>query len=62
MADSTKQGQPPLVDRVLQCGKLAYDPDLPAETRAQGQHDFKALIERYGLFKNSKYNAKVSQY
>jgi hypothetical protein len=46
MAPSSKEGQPPLVDRILQTGKRAYDPDLPEENRKQGQRDFRELIER----------------
>ncbi|TVY48946.1 hypothetical protein LOCC1_G001390 [Lachnellula occidentalis] len=36
--------RPPLMDRILQFGKAAYDPDLSEETRRQNQAQFKTLL------------------
>jgi hypothetical protein len=52
MAPSSKEGQPPLVDRILQIGKLAYNPELPEDDREQGQREFGELTERYVYFSN----------
>lgn len=35
------------MDRILQLGKAAFDPDLPEGTRRQNQPQFKALIDRH---------------
>jgi len=43
-ASSSKGAQPPLVDRILQCGKLAFDPALQEETREPSQMEFRQLI------------------
>ncbi|TVY89127.1 hypothetical protein LAWI1_G008039 [Lachnellula willkommii] len=39
------KNRPPLMDRILQLGKAAYDPDLPEETRRQNQPPFKTLLD-----------------
>jgi hypothetical protein len=44
--DMGKKGQPPLVDKIIQNGKLAYDPDSSEEARALGVLKFNALLER----------------
>ena len=59
MSNSAAQKKPPLVDRMLQTGKLAFDPDLSEEVRKQGQHDFKELIERYRLLIMEDYSTKA---
>lgn len=46
---SSKKAQPPLVDNLLQYGKLAFDPSLPEATRQSNQSKFNTLIERYCL-------------
>jgi hypothetical protein len=43
--DRSNKGQPPLVDKIIQSGKLAYDPDSSEEARALGVLKFNALIE-----------------
>jgi len=49
MADPTsdKQAQPPLVDRILQSGKQAFDPEISWETRKANVPAFSALLERF---------------
>ncbi len=49
MADegSEKEAQPPLIDRILQCGKQALDPELPWEARKANFPAFSALLERF---------------
>ena len=49
MADpvSDKQDQPPLVDRILQSGKLAFDPEISWESRKANLPAFSALLERF---------------
>jgi hypothetical protein len=49
MADegSEKKAQPPLVDRILQCGKQAFDPEISWETRKSNIPAFSALLERF---------------
>jgi hypothetical protein len=49
MEASASKSQPPLMDRFLQLGKAAFDPDLPEETRRQNQSQFKALVDRQVL-------------
>ena len=39
--------QPPLIDSILQYGKLAYDPELSEEIRKLNQPKFTGLLERY---------------
>jgi len=39
-------GQPPLVDEILQHGKLAFDPESSEESRAAGVLKFSTLLER----------------
>jgi hypothetical protein len=47
MADeSSEKAQPPLVDRILQCGKQAFDPEISWETRKANVPAFSALLER----------------
>jgi hypothetical protein len=46
MADQDKKTQPPLVDSILQCGKQAFDPEIPEETRRENISKFNALLER----------------
>ncbi|KAA8566062.1 hypothetical protein EYC84_008666 [Monilinia fructicola] len=43
--------QPPLVDKFLQIGKAAFDPDIPESTRSQSQHEFDQLIEGQSTLK-----------
>ncbi|RDL37038.1 ARM repeat-containing protein [Venustampulla echinocandica] len=38
-------GEPPLADRLLQTGKLAFDPDQPEEVRQENRPRFKAIID-----------------
>ncbi|TVY34600.1 hypothetical protein LSUB1_G008554 [Lachnellula subtilissima] len=45
MEASGDKNRPPLMDRILQYGKAAYDPDLPEETRQQNQAPFKTLLD-----------------
>jgi hypothetical protein len=45
-----KTTQPPLLDSILQYGKLAFDPELPEETRQLNQPKFTGLLERYSKF------------
>jgi hypothetical protein len=40
------KGQPPLVDKILQAGKMAYDPESSEESRAMAALKFKDLLER----------------
>jgi hypothetical protein len=49
MADpvSDKQAQPPLVDRILQSGKLAFDPEISCESRKANLPAFSVLLERF---------------
>lgn len=39
-----RTADPPLVDKILQQGKQAFDPALPAETRRTGTQDLLALL------------------
>ncbi|PVH84121.1 hypothetical protein DL98DRAFT_453607 [Cadophora sp. DSE1049] len=48
MADQDKKTQPPLVDSILQCGKQAFDPEIPEETRRENISKFNALLESSG--------------
>ena len=52
MADegSDNKAQPPLVDRILQCGKQAFDPEIPWDTRKANVSVFSALLERFVKF------------
>jgi Required for nuclear transport of RNA pol II C-terminus 1/Required for nuclear transport of RNA pol II C-terminus 2 len=52
MADegSKKNAQPPLVDRILQCGKQAFDPEVSWEERKASVPVFSALLERFVKF------------
>jgi hypothetical protein len=59
MSSSSREGQPPLVDRILQTGKQAFDPDLPEENRAQRQRNFKELLDRYRRVRINEGYAKV---
>jgi hypothetical protein len=45
MEAPANKSQPPLMDRILELGKVAYDPDLPEETRQQNQAQFKTLLD-----------------
>jgi hypothetical protein len=46
--DSSKETvQPPLVDSLLQYGKLAFNPELSEATRQLNQTKFNAIIEKY---------------
>jgi hypothetical protein len=45
--DSPKRAQPPLVDSILQNGELAFNPELPEDTRKSNKAKFDALIKRY---------------
>ncbi|TAQ87954.1 hypothetical protein B7494_g3714 [Chlorociboria aeruginascens] len=47
MAPPRKE-QPPLLDRILQCGKLAFDPGLPEDARKAHQLDFSGLLDSTG--------------
>lgn len=38
--------EPPLVDRILQYGQLAFDPDTPEETRKLNELRFLDLLQR----------------
>ena len=44
---SEKKAQPPLVDRILQCGKQAFDPGISWEMRKTNVLAFSALLERF---------------
>jgi len=44
--NTSKVAQPPLLDSILQYGKLAFDPDLPDETRQLNIPKFHNLLER----------------
>lgn len=39
--------EPPLADRLLQTGKLAFDPAQPEEIRLENQPRFEAIIDGY---------------
>lgn len=41
-----KPAEPPLVDKILQTGKAAFDPSLPEEARLSSQMAFQELIQR----------------
>lgn len=43
----TTGAQPPLIDSLLQYGKLGFNPELPEETRHPNQTKFYTIIERY---------------
>jgi hypothetical protein len=43
----TTAAQPPLVDSLLQYGKLGFNPESSEETRHLNQTKFNAIIERY---------------
>ncbi|KAH8816451.1 hypothetical protein F5884DRAFT_725552 [Xylogone sp. PMI_703] len=47
---SSKQGsgQPPIVDQILQIGKLAFDPAVPEETRGINKDKFHELLRNTG--------------
>jgi hypothetical protein len=55
MADkgSEKGAQPPLIDRILQCGKQAFDPELSWEARKANVPAFSALLERFATISHS---------
>lgn len=55
MADkgSEKEGQPTLTDRILQCGKQAFDPELSWEVRKASVPAFSALLERFATISHS---------
>lgn len=42
-----KSGQPPLIDSILQEGKLAFDPELLEETRQANVVKFEELLKRF---------------
>jgi len=44
---SEKEAQPPLMDRILQCGKQAFDPELSWEARKANAPAFSTLLERF---------------
>ncbi len=44
--EDSKTPQPPLVDRILQCGKVAFDPEESEGTRKANLWQFNILIER----------------
>jgi len=44
--DSVKKAQPPIVDSILQYGKLAFDPELPEQSRKPQLSHFLSLLER----------------
>lgn len=49
MADegSEREAQPPLINRIFQCGKQAFDPELSWEARKANVPAFSALLERF---------------
>ncbi|ESZ93326.1 hypothetical protein SBOR_6307 [Sclerotinia borealis F-4128] len=46
-----RTAQPPLVDKFLQVGKAAFDPDIPENTRSQSRLEFDKLIESNSTLK-----------
>ncbi|KAH8597772.1 hypothetical protein B0O99DRAFT_616746 [Bisporella sp. PMI_857] len=44
----SKRSHPPLVDDLLQCGQLAFNPKLPDETRQPNKEKFESLIASTG--------------
>jgi hypothetical protein len=44
---SEKEAQPPLIDRIVQCGKQAFNPELSWEARKANVPAFSALLERF---------------
>jgi len=60
MEASASKGQPPLMDRVLQLGKAAFDPDLPEETRRQNQPQFKTLVDRQVVYLDVRFVADLT--
>ncbi|KAI9645165.1 hypothetical protein NHQ30_005899 [Ciborinia camelliae] len=48
---NNRAAQPPLVDKFLQTGKAAFDPELPETTRSQSRHEFDHLIESNSTLK-----------
>ncbi|CZT45900.1 uncharacterized protein RSE6_06257 [Rhynchosporium secalis] len=45
MGEELKKIQPPLVDSILQCGKQAFDPEVPERTRRADVSKFNVLVE-----------------
>ncbi|KAG4430858.1 hypothetical protein IFR05_013659 [Cadophora sp. M221] len=48
MSEEGKKTQPPLVDSILQCGKQAFDPEVPENTRNANIAKFNTLLESSG--------------
>ncbi|KAH6713742.1 hypothetical protein BKA61DRAFT_48215 [Leptodontidium sp. MPI-SDFR-AT-0119] len=48
MSEEGKKTQPPLVDSILQCGKQAFDPEVPENTRRTNISKFNTLLESSG--------------
>ncbi|KAK0107683.1 hypothetical protein ONS96_003484 [Cadophora gregata f. sp. sojae] len=48
MADQDRKTQPPLVDSILQCGKHAFDPEIPKESRQENISKFNSLLGSSG--------------
>ncbi|APA15463.1 hypothetical protein SS1G_13388 [Sclerotinia sclerotiorum 1980 UF-70] len=48
---NNRTAQQPLVDKFLQVGKAAFDPDIPESTRFQSRHEFDQLIESTSTIK-----------
>ncbi|QSZ36032.1 hypothetical protein DSL72_007156 [Monilinia vaccinii-corymbosi] len=46
-----RTAQPPLVDKFLQIGKAAFDPEIPENTRSQSRNEFDHLIEDHSTLK-----------
>lgn len=40
------KAQPPLIDKILQYGKHAFDPELPEQTRRSNVPNFDDLLKR----------------
>jgi hypothetical protein len=49
-----EKGQPPLVDRILQVGKQAFDPEISWETRKSNVPAFAALLDRFVTVSHSE--------
>ncbi|RDW66011.1 hypothetical protein BP6252_09646 [Coleophoma cylindrospora] len=48
--ENASKAQPPLVDNLLQYGKLAYDPDQTEATRQENQQKLKEILDSTGTF------------
>lgn len=60
--DSSRKAQAPLVDRVLQCGKTAFDPSLSEESRVSNREEFNNLIARFVCNTHPRFTANNKQY